>query len=574
MSDLLDTILGEESQTEMERILFLPTDDRQPEDDLSGLVEEYSERLGKPGREYDLLPVQALALDQFNRHGGLLANIGVGHGKTLIGLLAPQLADLDEDDTALFLHPARTRDSLRNEIEKHSSNFRISPAIFEMSYAMISQPGGRQRLFNLDPEIIIADEAHSLRSTSSARTKRVRSYFAENADTPFLAMSGTLTNASIKEYAHLADWALRENSPVPRTYSSKDAWSRCLDVSDNDQKFPRSYHWRQIQPLVDAFGETSRELTDLSNDDRFVEARKAFMRRFKTAPGTVKTDDASVGAPIHIKRIEDYDEPDGITSAKQKIEVEGRYPCGAYVDDQLEEARAFRQISCGWYYRWDWPEGEVDREWLYSRREWRQQVKQIVRYGPAEHDTPALVRRAVQQGVYDHNEELMEAWEDWQEHRHKDPPPKETVWVDQSFVQTVARMARDWSPSIVWYQWRATAEALENRGLDVYWPDGNRNPENASPDRSIALSIHSAREGLNIQQYHRNLYVTPPSSGYFWEQSLGRTHRQGQKADSVEVRVFAHNRTFSDCIESALKDARYTSQTQDQSQKILLADWS
>jgi hypothetical protein len=57
-----------------------------------------------------------------------------------------------------------------------------------------------------------------------------------------------------------------------------------------------------------------------------------------------------------------------------------------------------------------------------------------------------------------------------------------------------------------------------------------------------------------------------------WEQLIGRTHRQGQLADEVEVYVFAHG-AFADALETARERAKYIENTTGNTQKLLLASW-
>lgn len=578
--DFLDTLLGGDEKTEMERVLFLPIDQRQPEDydEDNKLVERFTEALGRGDSDRKLLPAQALCLDVFSSEGGLLANVGVGHGKTLIGLLAPTIFQLDSYE-ALYLHPAGTRQSLHNEVVEQHPHFKIETQIHAMSYTELSQQDGMEKLQDCDPQLIIADEAHNLRRTNSARTKRLKRWFSANPETLFIGMSGTLTSDSISEFAHLSEWALRSGSPVPRSWMAQDNWKRTLDVDDYT-KVPRQYHWEQMQPLMDAFG-TGEELMELNYEERKTELRTAFMERFSSAPGVVRTSRASVGASIRGRPIErgDFDSgvPECVAEALQRVKDRLLLPCETELDDPLAKGRALRQLSLGFYYRWDWPNDEVDREWLYARREWREQVRRIVRYGPSDLDTPGLVQNAVQRGEYDHDDEIMEAWNEWDDHRHKDPPPKETIWLDdyvvQDVLERVERVTDNGHAPIVWYHWRAVAERLDELGLDIYWPGGGRDPEQASGDAPIGLAIKSAKEGNNLQQFDNNILPTPPSNGLLWEQLLGRTHRQGQEADTVQFSAYVQTDKLRQSVRDAIVDAQYVERTQDQRQKLLLTDW-
>jgi hypothetical protein len=77
-------------------------------------------------------------------------------------------------------------------------------------------------------------------------------------------------------------------------------------------------------------------------------------------------------------------------------------------------------------------------------------------------------------------------------------------------------------------------------------------------NRSIVASIAAHNKGKNLQEaFSINLVVQPPSSGVIWEQMIGRTHRPGQLADTVEVDVYQHTTEFQAAIDGARKDADY-----------------
>ena len=66
--------------------------------------------------------------------------------------------------------------------------------------------------------------------------------------------------------------------------------------------------------------------------------------------------------------------------------------------------------------------------------------------------------------------------------------------------------------------------------------------------------------------------TTPPSGGVEWEQGMARTHRPGQEADEVTVDVFLHTEEMQRAFDNAIRDARYTEESQGQKQKLLYAE--
>lgn len=575
MAELADFISEERAsrKTETERILSLPTDERSPDDDLTDLVELWTARTKTKGGTRKLRPVQALALDVLADIGGLLGAIGVGYGKTLFALLSPRAIDAPAS-RVLILHPASTRDSLLNEAKKQRHHFQISRRIRILSYTQLSNPGGIDKLRSISPKLIIADEAHYLKEEDSARTKRLSRWFRDNPETNFVPMSGTLTNSSLTDYAHLAEWSLGRLSPVPRTYTELDRWDRVISVDDPTNR-PKKWYWRKIQPLVDEYG-SGQDLEKIPWAKRKEETREAFQNRFTRSLGVIRTTKSSVDCSLYLKKV-DLELPDNVKIAMEEAESDWLLPDGSEIDTPLDKARALKQLSLGCYYVWDWDAvGGVDRDWLYTRREYHKQVRRIIKYGRERLDTPKLVEDAIERGEYGHDEELMDAWKAWQPHKDKDPPPTETKWVTKGaverIVKRVRRLEEEGRSPLVWCQFSAVMSALQENGLSFAEP-GKDDPEKFPGDTPLVVSLHSARRGKNLQQWDTNLMLTPPSSGYVMEQVLGRTHRGGQTSDDVRFEFLAHTEPFRSAILSAKADAQYVYESKGIPQKILYGDW-
>jgi hypothetical protein len=88
----------------------------------------------------------------------------------------------------------------------------------------------------------------------------------------------------------------------------------------------------------------------------------------------------------------------------------------------------------------------------------------------------------------------------------------------------------------------------------------------------IIASIDACQAGFNLQPWHRNLITAPPSGGKTWEQLVGRTHRDGQEADAVEVDVMIGCVENFESWEKALSEAQMAVDAMGDSQKILIAD--
>lgn len=568
----------ENHRREIDRILCLPQDLRTPEDEegLGDLVRQYTEEFRRPGGTWSLRPVQALALDTLRQNKGLIAAINVGGGKTLISALAPKVLGLAPYKTVILTR-AKLIDPWMRQLKEYRQHFNVDSYVRLISYAKLSHPDeGPVLLEKFAPDLVIADEAHSLAGVDSSRRNRFAMYFEAHPETMLLAMSGTLTKTSIRDYAHLAQIALKDGSPVPQTGDLLDAFCACIDPPKFGS-WPRRDQWELVSPLNEVYGD-GRRLTSISElDERKSAARTAYYERFRSTPGVVHTALDTVGASIQIELIRDLPIPPKVREAMAAVDTFYELPNGDELENPLEKARAIGQLAQGVYYIWDWP-GVPDLGWLDTRRNLARELRRVISAPPREIDSPALVIRAILAGEYNEDEALLKAWEDWQPHMHKDPPPTVPIWMDDYLIDDCVKRAKargQRPPAIVWYQHRHVAERLAARGLDWYDPEDGRNPELADPaDGPIVLSIDSHVEGLNMQKlWHRNLILCPPSGGGTWEQLAGRTHRSGQEADTVLFEIYAHVPQYVDAIKNAVRLARFIEETAGAQQKLLIADW-
>lgn len=568
--------------TEMQRILALPVDARSPEDTLEELVQRYTDRFRVPGGTWTLFPAQALALAVIEETGGLLASIMVGGGKTLIASLAPRVLGIAPYRTMLLTR-AKLVDSFYREQRRYGAHFDVDRNIRVFSYDKLSHPNEGPRLLEeLRPDLIIADEAHALKAETSSRRKRFARYFEANPDCRFVAMSGTMTKTSIYDYHHLARIALGDGSPLPRAKSTLETWAACLDVARGRGPTPEPHQWRAMEPLVREWapriGEHAGDIMARSVLERQSLTRRCYFARLASTPGVVHTRTDRVGASLEIHPITDLEVPASVRDALTKADREYLLPDDEEIESPLAKARVMRQLVQGLFYVWDWPDGP-DLAWLSARRAYARAIRQTIEALADHRDSPALVERSLASGELDDREDLVRAWGRWALHSHKPAPPTAPVWLDRYLVEDAfkrAQKARGTPPALVWYEHRHVAQALHDLGMDVYWPEEGRNPEDADPAAGpVALSVHAHTDGLNLQhRWHRNLVLCPPTDGGTWEQMIGRTHRTGQEADTVTVEVYAHARPYVNQLNEAIRRARYIEQVNGQQQKLLIADWT
>lgn len=545
-------------ESEVDRIAALPTW-RPPK--LGPEVDQRYRNVRTLDEVAELRPVQRIALHVIETHPkhGLLGPIGVGHGKGLITFLAPEAA---RKRRPLLLIPASMRDSCRREYAKFSRHWRVSRRLSIQSYEQLSRPDANKYLSTIKPDMIIADEAHLLRHHDSARTKRVARYMAANPDTVFVAVSGTLTRRSVKDYAHLAEWALGRGSPLPMEWSDLEAFADALDASPKPPN-PRSFGYLHKLGL---------DLTGVPWKQRREAARKVYLRRFESTHGVVSTGDASVGASLLIDALP-VAIPEKIDEALRELRSTWVRPDGEELATPLDLARVESCLLSGFYYRWKWPNDKPDREWLDARAAWHRTVRTILKRNMPEYDSPFLVRNGLVHGRLEWPGALQ-VYRAWERVKHRPPPPVEPVWLDDYLVEACARWVLAkldaGERGIVWYQHSALGDALEDAGLPVFRAGEDPEAKGANCDL-IACSIRAHGTGKNLQRWHANLFMNWQSGGATIEQTIGRTHRQGQLADTVTVDLFAHD---GELFKRSFNDARYIEGTNGTRQRLLYATLS
>lgn len=88
----------------------------------------------------------------------------------------------------------------------------------------------------------------------------------------------------------------------------------------------------------------------------------------------------------------------------------------------------------------------------------------------------------------------------------------------------------------------------------------------------MIASVAANGTGKNLQAWNKNLIVSCPTGAAVWEQLLGRTHRQGQKADEVQVDVLIGCVEHVDAWKRARAEAKMASDILGAPQKILIGD--
>ena len=373
----------------------------------------------------------------------------------------------------------------------------------------------------------------------------------------FVPLSGTMTR-SVLEAGPLCELALRKMSPYPRGYRELKDWAGALDTRPEYVMKP---------------GVLRKFLIESDEGD----VRRAFARRRDETPGVISLSGPDdVGATLIVRRVELVIPPEiqkFIDEVKKKWSIGGDEFSAA-----TTKASVLRQLSCGFYYRWAWPGGQVDQDWMRARRDWLGAVNERLKRYERGMDSPHLLELAAERwykGKRDGRVWCAPEYEAWRAQKHKKPPPTETVWLHDYLVEDALARAEAWAKdkddphnTIVWYRHRAVGKRLgEVSGLPVY---GEGTDITGTRHAVAVASAIVQSEGRNVQDwYSGNVLTSAPGSAGALEQLLARTHREGQVADEVLVDWFGHLPECCASMALAVEQAE-GQQAMGYSQKILL----
>lgn len=497
-----------------------------------------------------LRPVQALALHDIGVHGGLFGPIRVGGGKTLTTLLAAYVL---EATRPILLLPAALVEKTERERRELAKHWRIPTSLRIISYEMLGRVQSAETLTYWQPDLIVADEAHRLKNKRAGVTRRVVRYMREHPETRFVAVSGTMMKHSLRDFAHLLRWSLKDGAPIPATEGETDEWADALDEKVNPlQRLEAGALARFAVP-----GDTGDELS---------RARRGFQRRLIDTPGVVATSGEQVSCSLYVAAVT-YDTNSATEANYKTLRALWETPDGWSFSEAVEMWRYARQLALGIHYIWD---PRPPKEWMNARREWHAFVRETLSHSRTL-DTELQVRMAVKRGALE--TPTLGAWEAV---APSYTPCSKALWHDSSALEVCQKWIEK-GPGIVWTEHTFFAEELARRTGLAYFGDQGKDAtgrpiELADPKSAVIASIAANSTGRNLQAWSRNLVTSPPAGADAWEQLLGRTHRDGQTADEVTVDVLFGCYEHADAWTKALAGAEAARDTLGQPQKLLLAD--
>lgn len=618
---------------EIERIIGLPiVPPLLPEEIEAFSEQEIQARYFEAG--FRLFGTQASAVLEYDTYGGLFAPIGVGWGKTLITLMIADRALRNGiDRSMLFVPPqvypqltltdipwARKRVGLRTPFilmggKSRDERARIAGSgkkgCYVLPYSLLSTRDTEEILYGIRPGLVMLDEAHNVKNMRAARTKRLfgPNGFVTRNSPRLVALSGTITSKSIRDYGHLISHALREWSPLPMEAALIEQWAQALDTGADPNEAQTGpmrpllrwfvTHWptEQLPPHVSGY-------------------RKAYLRRLQTCPGVVSTGDNEIGVSLTfenqpVKSPEKSEGFDTMTELMKRVEELWLTPSGDEIEWGFHKWRYQYELTAGFYHLQRWPEipelmrrshfsrlsqHEVEvyleqaKECHDARQEFNRALRRWLQYsGRSKLDTPFLVTSSMQaHGDRDVGSVLYGLWRMAKDLEFDGMPERlsEPIRVCDYKIQHAVEWAKKHERGLIWYEHDAigqwAAEAIEAAGLDVMWcpaesrrkgmNDAVLNPANANKILVVAAGGHGT--GKNLQFHQNVLMLQFIRKSDIMEQVVGRTHRNGQEADELTVHL-CNTLDFDHYNASAcIIDALYQHQTVGARQKLIYGSWN
>lgn len=530
-------------------------------------VHDWTPMFRTPRGTMKLRPRQNAALTEISRAWGLFGMIGVGEGKTLVSLLAANV--LNQTIGPVFVEPILiVPSSLRNktaeDVEHYRKHFRF-PEPHVCSYEELSRQS--DLLIRRGPNLIVCDEAHMLANPDAARTKRFIAFVQEirskGQPLVIILLSGTFTRTKLKDYAHLADLALTDKSPVPRPKSVVGVFDRVMC----EELTPTHNDLDMIASFTTRFCPTSSP----NREDFRKASREALAVCLNNAEGTIVSTDMSFDGPLTLRGV-DFEIPQELEDILQEVRETGTRPDGEVFDSTAAQAMCELQLLQGYYTRWVWPESGKDDEWMFLRAAYHKQVRLFLRdHAKTYQDSPKLVWDAMATGTLDRAKHgpLYRAWEEWSKvrHRHYPQPPVHYEWIGDHMVEAVRGYLRQTKgPTLIW----CSSPTFMARAAKVLKLPATPNGQAPPRVETCLVSILSHATGLNLQGWCQNLLTVIPGCGVRMEQLVGRTHRPGQ-TQPVTLDYFCGEPRLNKNVHRALSRANHIVETTKTPQRLTQA---
>lgn len=584
-----------------------------------------------------LRPVQGWALQEAFEHGGMIGSIGVGKGKTGVDILLPMV--IPGVQTAVVFVPSSLRAQFLGDWWRWAEHFNVPnlvgasafhpvpgrPRVHLVPYSTLSQTVNTDLLSRINPDLIIGDEAQSLKNPTAARTDRFMRAFrkppgmpAQEVFTPprYACHSGTFTTKSPRDFAHHCAIALRDGSPLPLDTKVLDEFTSALGELPGANAHPGEL-------LTIATHAELTELRRLMGDNETDIARLIFAQRFRETPGVVVTIDGKPrlgegpdegkaidlilteractlpDVPIDLPGLQPRLRGKTLQEIIEDVRRTWERPDGEELVEVIEFVRCVRELASGLFYKWRFPRKEAPEVidlWFTRRKAWGKELRGYLTNPQPYADSEYWATRAAMRWHlgYEHEGKRYDpftrkgplpvfesgAFLPWLEVRDTVHPEPAHVWLHPFLVDNAVEWLKAHpTKGIVWYEHVAFGQELYRRakqaGLNVPLYTGgdaaNEQIREEDGTRSIIASIKAHGTGKNLQRFEYGLIGNPPSDGAAWEQLLGRWHRDGQRAPRVFGEVYRHTREYREAIDSAIGKANYIEKMTGSEQRLCYA---
>jgi hypothetical protein len=418
----------------------------------------------------------------------------------------------------------------------------------------ITRPG---LLEKLRPDLLIMDECHKVKNDKAAVTRRVKRFLKANPGCKVIALSGTITKRSLKDYAHIARWCLPHTCPVPQTDDDLEAWSAALDE--------KVQAYQRLSPgALRLFVSGYFPDQDADPVGSLAAARQAYRSRLVETPGVVATQDGKLGVSLNIEPSGDGGKCPKIEEAFKLLREKWATPDGQLFADPLTLARHARSLCLGVWYRW---KVQPPEEWLLPRRAWASECRSLIKTNGRGLDSEKHIVQHLH--LYPESRPIYDAWASVKSTFTPETVPE---WVSDEALNHAEKWLKD-GPGIVWVKHTFYGLELARRtGLPYYRQGGldaqKRFIEDHPTNQSMIASIDSNGTGRNLQAWNRTLLMSGLSNGEQLEQLIGRTHREPTDHDEVDFDVYLGCAETLLGMNQARADARYTSDSIGQAQRL------
>lgn len=445
-----------------------------------------------------------------------------------------------------------------------------------------------------------------------------------------LALSGTITKKRLGDYAHISTRSLGNMSPVPirdaaiRVFSSViDSEASLASLNDADTAVLRTYlDWAKANGLDVSLPIRKDDETDSEYQMRCQagmtlqeRVRQAYMFRITRSPGVVATQGQGVDASLLVSWIEperpNEDATRKMIELMRKVVIDQETPNGDVIDYGMHQYKWLWEITAGFYNNLIWPTpakvlddylkkfdkdiSEDQAEMLLGQaikhhkllQEYHRMLRKFL---DQQHipgcDTPMLVANECirqmekKKANYPLPGWLIEAYKIQREqgpHTYKDLPVRFSVpvRVHDYKIKTAIEWAKEQKEGIIWYhhpeigKW--VVEYLKEAGIHHTFAPAGHNEKAYAKGLVVASFAHGT--GKNLQRQSNNLFVELRREAAIMEQTIGRTHRSGQKADVVNAHLLIGNGFDLALFNGILRDADYIQSTMGQRQRLCYADY-